>query len=214
MCRHENEKKSAKKRKSEIQRKIDDDAILYSFQSFFIKKIFYLILKKLHDHLKRHRNKENDILRIQMIRKSKKEKNQKITKTKREKFVKKSNHHQSSFTFENESRFHFFRHTKKKRWTSSFNKSVTNEAWQFRKNIFELKKDLLSSFLFINWTVWDVLFHANRIRSSSRRNNSFTSQNDDEIREIEKRCRRNNRVCRFDNKRSKECSNFDEYSLS
>ena len=48
-----------------------------------------------------------------MIRKSKKEKNQKITKTKEEKLVKKSDYHQSSFIFENESRFHSFRHTKK-----------------------------------------------------------------------------------------------------
>ena len=63
MRRHENEKKSTKK--SEIRQKIDDDAILYSFQNFFIKKIFCLILKKLDDHLKRQRNKkENDILRI------------------------------------------------------------------------------------------------------------------------------------------------------
>ena len=65
MCRHENEKRSTKKRKSEIRRKIDDDAILYSFQNFFIRKIFYLILRKLDDHLKRQRDKkENDIFKI------------------------------------------------------------------------------------------------------------------------------------------------------
>ena len=114
MCRHENEKKSTKKRKSKIRRKIDDDAILYSFQNFFIKKIFYLILKRFDDHLKRQR-KKMIFLKIQRIRKSEKEKNQKITKTKKEKFVKKFNHNHSSFTFENESRFHFFRQTKKNR---------------------------------------------------------------------------------------------------
>ena len=87
MCRHENEEKSTKKRESEIRRKIDDDAILYSFQNFFIKKIFYLILRRFDDHLKKQRNKkENDILKIiQKIRKSERKKNQKITKTKKEK---------------------------------------------------------------------------------------------------------------------------------
>ena len=148
MCRHENEKRSTKKRKNEIRRKIDDDAILYSFQNFFIKKIFYLILKKLDDHLKKQKNKkENDILKIiQKTRKSKRKKNQKITKTRKEKFVKKSNHNQSLFIFENESRFHFFRQTKKNRWASSFNKSVTYETWQFRENISKCEKDFLFFF--------------------------------------------------------------------
>ena len=139
MCRHENEKKSTKKRKSEIRRKIDDDAILYSFQNFFIKKIFYLILRKLDDHLRKQKDKkENDILKKYKEFEDQK-KNQKMIKTREEKFVKKSNH--SSFTLENESSSHFFRQTTKNRWTSSFNKSITYEAWQFRKNIFECEKN-------------------------------------------------------------------------
>ena len=87
MCRHENEERSTKKRKSEVRRKIDDDAILYSFQDFFIRKIFYLILRRLDDHLKRQRDKkENDILKIiQKTRRSEREKDQKITKTREEK---------------------------------------------------------------------------------------------------------------------------------
>ena len=51
-------KKIDKEKKSEIRRKIDDDAILYSFQKNFIRKIFYLILKKFDDHLKKQRNKK------------------------------------------------------------------------------------------------------------------------------------------------------------
>ena len=114
MCRHENEKKSTKKRKSEIRRKIDDDAILYLFQNFFIRKIFYLILRRFDDHLKRQKVKKNNILKNTNDSKIKKKiKNQNITKTKKEKLVKKLNYNQSSFIFENESRFHFFRHTKK-----------------------------------------------------------------------------------------------------
>ena len=115
MCRHENEKRLTKKKK-EIRQKIVDDAILYSFQDFFIRKIFYLILRKLDDHLTRQKKREkSDILKIQIIRRLKKEKNQKITKTKRKKFVKKSDHHQLSSIFENENRFHFFFIRKKNR---------------------------------------------------------------------------------------------------
>ena len=44
-----------------------------------------------------------------------KEKNQKITKTKKEKFVKESSYHQSSFIFENKSRFRSFHRKKKNR---------------------------------------------------------------------------------------------------
>ena len=58
------------------------------------------------------------------------------------------------------------------------------------------------------------MFFANRVRSSSKRNTAFKSQSDDEIREIETQYRRNNRVCRSRNQRSKKHSNFDEYSLS
>ena len=62
-----------------------------------------------------------------------KEKNQKITKTKKEKFVKESSYHQSSFIFENKSRFRSFH--RKKKLINSFNKLVMNEIRQFRKHI-------------------------------------------------------------------------------
>ena len=106
-----------KRRKIDKKMTFDEksNAILYFFQSFFIKKIFCLILRKLDNHSKRQRDKkENDILKnINDSKIRKRIKNQKITKTKKEKFVKKLNHHQLSFSFENENRFHFFRHTKK-----------------------------------------------------------------------------------------------------
>ena len=196
---------------------IDDDAILYSFQNFFIRKIFYLILRKLDDHLKKQRNKKkNSILKkkYKELENQKEKKNQKIIKTKEEKFVKKSNHNHLSFIFENESRFYSFRQTKKNKWTNSFNKSITYKAWQFRKNIFKFEENLWFSFLFTNWTVSNVLSFANRIRSSSKRNTALKSQSDDEIREIETQYRRNDRAYRSRNQRSKEHSNFDEYSLS
>ena len=153
-------------------------------------------------------------LKIQRARRSKRKKDQKMIKTKKEKLVKKSNHNHSSFTFENESSFHSFRQTTKNKWANSFNKSITYETWQFRKNIFECEENLWSFFLFTNWTILNVLFFANRTRSSSKRNISLRSQNDDEIREIETQYRRNDRVCRSRSQRLKEHSNFDKYSLS
>ena len=161
------------------------------------------------------KTKKNDILKNNTTdRKSKREKNQKIIKTKKEKFVKKLNYNHSSFIFENESSFHFFRQTTKNRWTSSFNKSVTYEIWQFRKNIFEFEENLWFSFLFTNWTILNELSFANRIRSSSTRNTALKSHNNDEIREIETQYSRNDRVCQSRNQRLKKHSNFDEYSLS
>ena len=59
-----------------------------------------------------------------------------------------------------------------------------------------------------------MLFRESQKHSLSKRNNFFTSQSDVEIHEIEKRCRRNDRVCRFDNRQSKKRRNFDEYLSS
>ena len=96
-------------KKNEIRRKIDDDAILYSFQNIFLKKIFYLILKKFDDHLKRQRNKkENDILINTKDSKIRLKKDQKITKTRKEKFVKKIKSQSIIIYFRERKSFSFF----------------------------------------------------------------------------------------------------------
>ena len=146
MCRHENEERSTKKKWNSTKNRRWRDFVL--FLEFFHKKDLLSDFKKIRRSFKKIKKTKKNILKIQMTRRSKRKKNQKIIKTIEEKFVKKSNHNKLSFIFENESRFHFFRYTKKNKWVNSFNKSVTNKTWKFRKNIFKCEKNLLFFFVY------------------------------------------------------------------